>query len=121
MAVRDDACQRGREPVIRDDGSVEIPLTSGQIALVDLDDYDLVKDRKWYAVWAVKTKSFYALSCGPRSRGGRWRAQIRVSGKERHIGYFRTEEEAARAYDAAALQSYGAFAFTNAMAEQCRR
>jgi len=36
LASKDDPCQRGREPVIREDGSIEIPLTQGQVALVDM-------------------------------------------------------------------------------------
>lgn len=30
---------------------IEIPLTQGQIALIDDDDWELVRDYKWYAVF----------------------------------------------------------------------
>jgi hypothetical protein len=43
----------------------------------------------------------------------RWRAQMMVDGKHRHIGYFDTAEEAARAYDREAQQVFGAMAQLN--------
>lgn len=46
-------------------------------------------------------------------RTGRWRAYIDVGGKEQHLGYFATEIDAARAYDAAALHHFGEFARLN--------
>lgn len=40
-------------------------------------------------------------------RDKNWKAQIEVNGCNRHIGYFRSEEEAARAYDTAAREYFG--------------
>jgi hypothetical protein len=54
------------------------------------------------------TSGFKGVSWRARSR--RWRAQI---GRRKHLGCFATLEEAARAYDAAALERYGAFARLN--------
>lgn len=42
-----------------------------------------------------------------------WRARIKANGIERGLGYFRTEVEAARAYDRAALEVFGEFAYLN--------
>jgi hypothetical protein len=39
----------------------EIPLTQGQVALVDEDDFERVNAFKWQAVWEKRTKSFYAV------------------------------------------------------------
>lgn len=47
-----------------------------------------------------------------RSRG-RWLAQIRVDGRNRFLGRFDDEEEAARAYDRAALEHAGEYARLN--------
>lgn len=50
-----------------------------------------------------------------KGEGGRWSAQISVNGKNRRAGCYLTEEEAAQAYDAAALELHGEFARTNKM------
>ncbi len=43
----------------------------------------------------------------------RWRAQITVRGHKMYLGTFTTPEEAARAYDQAAIQHFGEFARLN--------
>jgi hypothetical protein len=66
VPTKDDPCQRGREPVIREDGSIEIPLTQGRFALVDAASYALVRGRTWCAWWHPGTRGFYAVSMSPR-------------------------------------------------------
>lgn len=44
---------------------------------------------------------------------GKWRGQIKVDGRKLHLGLFLTAEEAARAYDAAALRHFGEFSLLN--------
>lgn len=39
-----------------------IPLTQGQFAIVDPEDYDRLTKRKWRASWSNYTNSFYAIS-----------------------------------------------------------
>lgn len=46
-------------------------------------------------------------------RCGRWRARIEVNGREHFLGHFSSVEEAARAYDIAALEHFGVFATLN--------
>ncbi len=43
----------------------------------------------------------------------RWQAQIRHDGRARFLGYFDTPEQAARAYDSAAIETFGEFALPN--------
>jgi hypothetical protein len=44
---------------------------------------------------------------------GRWVATIKVNNKSTHLGRFDTAEEAARAYDQAALEHFGSYARIN--------
>jgi hypothetical protein len=44
---------------------------------------------------------------------GRWRAMIYLDGKNTHLGFFGTKEEAAAAYDAVARRHFGEFARLN--------
>jgi hypothetical protein len=50
---------------------------------------------------------------GVRPRNNRWQARISPEGKEAHVGYFDSPEDAARARDAAAVEHYGEFAVLN--------
>lgn len=47
------------------------------------------------------------------SKSSPWRANIRVDGKQKHLGVFKTAEEAAHAYDAAAIDNFGEYARLN--------
>jgi hypothetical protein len=39
----------------------EIPLTQGQVAIVDAADYEWLNQWKWCAAWMPSTKSFYVV------------------------------------------------------------
>lgn len=60
--------------------------------------------------WRVQTTSRFK---GVRLDNGRWRAEIRHRGVQKHIGTFGTEEAAACAYDSEARRLFGEFAKTN--------
>lgn len=46
-------------------------------------------------------------------KSSRWRAAIHYEGTVHHIGYFKVEEDAARAYDESAKKHHGEFANLN--------
>lgn len=48
-------------------------------------------------------------------RARRWQVSLRKNGKKFHLGYFKDEVEAGKAYDRAALIHFGEFARTNEM------
>lgn len=61
------------------------------------------------------------VNVGPKRNGykgvvqykNRFRAEIRINKNKTHLGYFSTEEEAARVYDKKAKEIYGEFAYLN--------
>lgn len=60
------------------------------------------------------TSKFKGVSWfGWGKRKKRWVAEIMYKARRIHLGYFISEKQAARAYDQAAIQYYGQFAYTN--------
>jgi hypothetical protein len=59
----------------------------------------------------VGTSQYKGVSWERRQR--KWKAQVRVNGQIQYLGYFTDEEEAARAYDTAALATWGDYARLN--------
>lgn len=60
------------------------------------------------------TSRFVGVSFNGRKEGyKRWRAQTRFNGNHIHIGDFKTQEEAALAYDEKAIELWGELARTN--------
>lgn len=48
---------------------IEIPLTQGQVALIDDEDFDIVSAYKWYAHWKPNGRRFYAITNISRTLG----------------------------------------------------
>jgi hypothetical protein len=68
---------------------------------------NLQNSRKRYGT----TSQFKGVSWAKRSN--KWRAQIGMNYIRRELGLFRLEEDAARAYDSAAIRQFGEFARLN--------
>lgn len=64
--------------------------------------------RKYNSISGFKGVDFYKML-------GKWRARINVNRETIYLGFFDSAEDAARAYDAAALRYHGEFALTNRM------
>ncbi len=60
-----------------------------------------------------KRRTSRFLGVGSSNRKHQWQARILYHGKVTHLGYYRTEEEAARVYDKVAISLHGAGAQTN--------
>lgn len=50
-----------KQELVQPDGPYRlIPLTMGQVAIVDADDFERLNRFNWFAIWSKYTKSFYA-------------------------------------------------------------
>ena len=53
------------------------------------------------------------MGVGSSNRKNQWQARILVHGKVTHLGYYETEEDAARVYDRVSISLHGSAAQTN--------
>lgn len=96
-------------------------LGEGQEA--DHINRDTLDNRRSNLRVATRTQNIWNRSSGEgfaspfkgvsRRKSGKWVARITINGKRVSLGYFWSEEEAAKAYDRAALENFGEFAYLN--------
>jgi len=68
---------------------------------------------------AKHTSSYKGVSwIGSHNKSNPWVARIALSGKEKHLGCYRTQEDAARSYNQAAIELFGPMAFLNVLPDQ---
>ena len=67
----------------------EIPLTKGQVAIVDDEDFEWLNQWKWYARWSKFTQSFYAVRNSSRSDGTRYTILMHREILGLHVGDMR--------------------------------
>ncbi|MFJ7407045.1 MULTISPECIES: AP2 domain-containing protein [unclassified Lysinibacillus] len=58
------------------------------------------------------TSSKYKGVCWSK-RNNKWVAAIKKNGKQKHLGYFKSEDEAAKAYNNATIDLFGIDCFLN--------
>ena len=91
-----------------------IPLTQGQFALIDDEDYEKISACRWFAHPDRCTKSYRAA----RFILLETRAEAKQAGRRQSVGSYATLIEAAMAYNQAAKQHYGEFARLNQILER---
>lgn len=94
------------------------------VGTVDHEDRDPLNNRERNLRLATKGEQMFNMGLpvtntsgfkGITHRGNRWLAYISFQNRKRYVGSYRTPEEAAEAYDEAALRLFGDFACTNQM------
>jgi len=96
---------------------------TGDCPYDDVDHKDRVKsNNKWENLrLGTRTQNFGNKTISPHNtsgykgvslfkRDGTWRSQIQVFGKNIHLGYYKTPEEAHKIYMEAAIKYFGEFA-----------
>lgn len=80
--------------------------------LVVVNQNDILKRRRGNSGSSSKYKgvSYY-------KQGKKWRARIQLNGKQKLLGYFASEDEAAKAYNKAALELFGDHAYQNVLSK----
>jgi hypothetical protein len=68
---------------------------------------------QWNSTSKPHSSRYKGVCLVKRARVPTWRAQIMAHGQAFDLGWYRNEEEAARAYDASARRLFGSFARTN--------
>jgi len=93
--------------------------------LVDHINHNGLDNRKANLRFATPQQNTWNRRCLSRCKGTKyigvswdkqsrkWRVRILVDGKSRFLGYFEDEKEAAKAFDRAAKEHRGEFAFLN--------
>lgn len=76
-------------------------------------------------IWQVPRRRFSSrqrtsryMGVGSSNRKNQWQARILVHGKVTHLGYYETEEDAAKVYDRVSISLHGEAAQTNFPAGQ---
>lgn len=57
--------------------------------------------------------NYKGVTFKPNNKKNPYKSSITYNGKQKHLGYFLTQEEAAKAYNAAAIEYFGKFAKLN--------
>jgi hypothetical protein len=77
-------------------------IERGLLDQLNFDDYELPETASASSAPQRELSQFLGVSWDKRVR--KWRAQMRVQGVQKHLGYFYDEEAAAQACDKAAIE-----------------
>lgn len=128
--VKRASLMRDKNRFIQDEGFYRIELLDiegnfvGE-ALIDLEDYEKCRNIKWHLgkqgyAQNIKRRiklhrnntSGYIGVCWHK-KAGKWTSYVKDNGRQRYLGLFEGQEEAARIRDAEALKLFGEFAVLN--------
>lgn len=101
-------------------------MNAGPGTIVDHKNHNTLDNRKANLRFCTRSQNlanqrlvrggssrFKGVCLVPNHTKRKWSAYITLNKKRKSLGYYETEEEAAAAYDAAAIELFGEFAYLN--------
>lgn len=120
-AIRKISLGNGKRKTIRMHNEIITPFSGYVVDHIDGNTLNNLKSNLRFANKnentrnRIKRSKFSSIYKGVlwHKRDKRWQAALKINNKQYHLGYFKIEEDAARAYNEAAVKYFGEFAKLN--------